>query len=1762
MHKPTLRFVLAIALVAAVLFGGVGSALAFLSPSNPDVLLPNPDAAHMPTSYTADHIPLAPPAPTYADPGYVIGPGSVPDYLTTPNWAYSPPLQKFVDPLPNVCVPTAASGWANCDAAAVGMDKNIPIAVPDIVSYPGSDYYELELVEFQEPMHSDLLTTPTTLRGYRQVGKATDTSNGCTDPALDPANAGGTNCQQTDNIAFPVNPKAHYLGPIIIAAKDRPVRVKFINSLPTGAGGKLFVPVDTTIMGAGAYDVAYDSVTKQPVPGSVGGNFAENRAELHLHGGRTPWISDGTPHQWITPAGEPTDYPKGVSVENVPDMEDPGSGAQTYFWTNQQSSRMMFYHDHSWGITRVNVYVGEAAGYLIRDDAEQALIDGGIIPGVKSDGVTLSYGGELPLVIQDKTFVDATTITATDPTWAWGTQPWDGTPGAPMTPVTGDLWWPHIYMPAQNPFDITGIAPMGRWAYGPYFWPATQNEFQPVPNPYYHPDCDPADPTTPGSKDGFCQPFEIPSTPNPSWGAEAFMDTPVVNGTAYPTVTVEPKPYRLRILNAAHDRFFNLSMFIAAKNTSQTWAEGTGPVALCDATNADPTCTEVKMLPAVVHPGFPATWPADGRPGGVPDYATKGPDWIMIGTEGGFLPQPVVIPPNPVNWNADVTTFNAGNVNTGSLILGPAERADVIVDFSQYAGKTLILYNDAPAPWPALDPHYDYYTDPALDNTGMGGAGPTLPGFGPNTRTVMQIRVGAAGAQAFDLAALQTAFDPPAGAPGVFRQSQDPIIVAQGNMNPQMDPARFEAFAFDTAPYAQDFSAYNRTYDPAIAYPTNFPYWGIARINDQTISFKDINGNLVNNVPLEPKAIQDEQGETFDQFGRMRAGLGLQITNRLPGQVGFVVQTYSDPSTEILQENGIQVWKITHNGVDTHPVHFHLFDVQVLNRVGWDGFIRLPDPTELGWKDTVRISPLEDTIVAIKPVTPKVPFGIPESVRPKNPGTSLGSNMELTQINPADGQARLNLNEIITLDWEYVWHCHILSHEENDMMRPISFQFVEALPDAPASLQLAAGNAAQVTMTWTDPTPVNDPATLGNPKGEIGFRIERNDGGGFVPVGSALANATSFTDTTVAAGATYDYQVIAYNAAGDSLPSNTATITALNYFNIAVSTGAGGSISPAGPNVAVAEGADQIFNITPNAGYHVVDVVVDGVSLGALGAYNFAAVNADHTIAVSFLPNTRTITVTAGAGGSISPAGPAVTVTYGADQPFTITPNVGSIISDVLVDGVSQGAIAAYTFTNVTADHTIAASFQDAVAGAVATLTVPSTSSDGSIALTWTASSTPGVTYVLYESLNGGAFAQVASTTATSTTLNGRANGTYTYQIKATLAGSADSALTNGSNACVVALTVQPVATLTVPATSQDGNIALTWTASPTPGVTYVLYESKNGGAYAIVTSTAATGVTLAGRTNGTHAYRIRATLAGWADSTLTNGSNPCVVTLTVQPPPSLTVPPTSSNGSIALTWAASPTAGVTYYLYESRNGGAYVLVAATAATSRTMTGRTNGTYNYRITALKAGWVTSVPTYGSNACVVLLTVQPVAMLTVPASSIDGNVALSWPASPTTSVIYAIYESKDGGAFTQVATTTVTTRTLTGRTNGTYTYRIVATRSGWVSSTPTNGSNACVVLLTVKPPSNLLVPAAPNVTTGTVTLTWTASPTVGATYVIYESKDGGAFTQVGTALSGYKLLPCRAAGTYAYQVKAVKPGWVDSSPINGNRNCVSTRLTCP
>jgi hypothetical protein len=139
------------------------------------------------------------------------------------------------------------------------------------------------------------------------------------------------------------------------------------------------------------------------------------------------------------------------------------------------------------------------------------------------------------------------------------------------------------------------------------------------------------------------------------------------------------------------------------------------------------------------------------------------------------------------------------------------------------------------------------------------------------------------------------------------------------------------------------------------------------------------------------------------------------------------------------------------------------------------------------------------------------------------------------------------------------------------------------------------------------------------------------------------------------------------------------------------SAGAGGTISPSG-SVPVTCGADQLFTFSPASCQRVSDVLVDGVSVGAPSSYTFTGIRWNRTIAVAFAPITYAIVASAGIGGSITPAG-TTNVACGGIQGYSITPNIGFSVVDVLVDGSSVGAVTSYTFTDVRAGHTISATF-------------------------------------------------------------------------------------------------------------------------------------------------------------------------------------------------------------------------------------------------------------------------------------------------------------------------------------------------------------------------------------------------------------------------------------------------------------------------------------
>jgi spore coat protein A len=694
-------------------------------------------------------------------------------------------LQKFVTSLP---------GLGPSGANEIG--QYIPLATKQTIKFAGqsTDTYNLAVAQFSEQMHPDL-PGKTNFFGY------------------------------TDLHTF----DQKYLAGIIVATQGTPVLLSVTNFLPN----RHILPVDPTLM-AGPN-------------GLMVGDLPVNRIVTHLHGGRTPWFSDGTPFQWYTPWGN-----HGSSFMNVPGLPSiPGTG--TYYYPNQQSARLVWYHDHAIGITRLNAYAGIASGFIITDDFEAGLVSSGLLPDLVG----------IPLIIQDKSFV-ATNILRQDPTWQWGRP--------------GDLWYPHVYEP--NIFSGGVPNPKGRWDWGPTYTPPAHGT-SPLPKP-------------------AC------SVP------EAFFDTVLINGGVYPKASVPPKRVRFRLLNGSQARFYHVNLYPE------------------DLSN-----------------------PGEARVG------TPGPIMYQVGTEGGFMPAvaihnnttPCPLDPEDPSGN---TALPDGPFN---LLLAPAERADLVIDFNGVpAGSTFILYNDAPAPFPEGDSRNNYFTgDP--DQTAIGGAPSTRAGYGPNTRTLFKITVTAGSGDSV------------------------PTSTWLANMNTQLK----SNFLTGNQPGL----LFNNG-DPS---EPAFPFNGVA---NRTLTLN----------------------EDFDDYGRLIQTIGTFASESLNNQglptwgLGYLASTTENPSA-----GSIEVWQIMNLTGDTHPMHFHLVNVQLIQRQpftgnpnswSYSGPPMPPAADEIGWKETVRVNPGEIATVIMQ-------FNLP----------NLPTTAMRNAVSPRTG------------GHEYVWHCHILEHEEHDMMRPL-----------------------------------------------------------------------------------------------------------------------------------------------------------------------------------------------------------------------------------------------------------------------------------------------------------------------------------------------------------------------------------------------------------------------------------------------------------------------------------------------------------------------------------------------------------------------------------------------------------------------------------------------------------------------------------------------------------------------------------------------------
>ncbi|MFV0552318.1 MAG: hypothetical protein ACK5L6_10430 [Anaerorhabdus sp.] len=198
---------------------------------------------------------------------------------------------------------------------------------------------------------------------------------------------------------------------------------------------------------------------------------------------------------------------------------------------------------------------------------------------------------------------------------------------------------------------------------------------------------------------------------------------------------------------------------------------------------------------------------------------------------------------------------------------------------------------------------------------------------------------------------------------------------------------------------------------------------------------------------------------------------------------------------------------------------------------------------------------------------------------------------------------------------------------------------------------------------------------------------------------AATALGTVLVKPNVALDSAIPYQ---FNFSLQSTPygigvnSTNKTLVIATGYTISTSTDGNGIIFP-GSDTHVSDGGFKSFQITPNFGYKIKDVVIDGVSVGGITEYLFTDVRGNHTMRATFelitIPEYK-ITASAGLHGSISLVGDVI-ITEGNNQVFAFVADSSYVIADVLVDGLSVGKSSDYEFIDIRENHTISVEFEE-----------------------------------------------------------------------------------------------------------------------------------------------------------------------------------------------------------------------------------------------------------------------------------------------------------------------------------------------------------------------------------------------------------------------------------------------------------------------------------
>ena len=257
------------------------------------------------------------------------------------------------------------------------------------------------------------------------------------------------------------------------------------------------------------------------------------------------------------------------------------------------------------------------------------------------------------------------------------------------------------------------------------------------------------------------------------------------------------------------------------------------------------------------------------------------------------------------------------------------------------------------------------------------------------------------------------------------------------------------------------------------------------------------------------------------------------------------------------------------------------------------------------------------------------------------------------------------------------------------------------------------------------------------------------------------------------------------------------------------------------------------------------------------------------------------------------------------------------------------------------------------------------------------------------------------------------------------------------------------------------------------------------------------------------------------------NGSLVAQVKNVVAPPvPGLTAPGYDTDGSYTVSWN-SVTSATRYELQERANGGAWTQVQSSAATSKAVSGKATGIYDYRVRACNAecgGWSATA------TVAVELPPDAIPVLTAPSTALNGNYTVSWSA-PGGAETYTLQEKVGSGSWVTAYSGSAQSKAYSGKAGGSYGYRIRACNPAGCTSYSGTKTVSVVVPPATKP--TLTSPA--NSTTGSYTVSWTAVATA-TSYTLEEQVGSGSWTAFGANSGTSQAVSGRATGTYHYRVK--------------------------